>query len=193
MIGLLQVGEQSMADRYSYLPLIGPFIALTFWFDPKRFASTQRIQRAVTVCIVSAILTALFVCSAIQLKHWKDSYALFGHALKVTEDNFKMHNNFAVVLMDEKDDPEGALEHFREAVRLKPNYAKAHNGLGALLIRRKELGRAEEHIGKALDLDPGLADAHFNMACSCPGKGLPEKRKRVTGKPSACSPITTKR
>jgi tetratricopeptide (TPR) repeat protein len=160
VIGLVQVGMQSMADRYTYLPSIGLFIALVFAVAD--LASTQAKQR---VLLGSAAL-AVAVCavfSAQQAQRWKDSETLFRHTLEVVPDNPVALHSYGNAMVDQ-----GKLKEaeacFEKAVRLSPNYAEALTDLGLATVMN---GRAEEGIQyyrRAIQLKPYLENAHYNLA-----------------------------
>ena len=122
VIGLVQVGEQSMADRYTYLPSIGIFIMVA-WGAAELFARWH--YRKITLRVLAGLLlAALVICTRAQVRHWQNDFALFRRAVEVTKNNYIMLNNYGVVLgeMDRHDD---ALVHFREALRVNPQYTKA--------------------------------------------------------------------
>ncbi len=156
VIGLVQVGEQAMADRYTYVPLIGIFIAVAWGVGD--VAGRPRIAGGIAV----AALAALSLAAHVQVRYWKDSETLFRHALRVTEDNYTAHLNLGLALAD-RGDLERAIGQYREALRLRPDHAGAHNNLGVALTRVGKGSEAVEHYREAIRLDPGNADARFNL------------------------------
>jgi hypothetical protein len=127
VIGLVQVGEQAMADRYTYIPLIGLFLIVA-WGAPElvaRWPQARRALPAVAACI-------LLLCGALaraQVRYWSDGNTLWRHALVVTENNYIAHNNLGATLI-QQGRAEDALPHLVEAVRLRPSFALARNNLG---------------------------------------------------------------
>ncbi len=118
VIGLVQVGVQAYADRYTYVPLIGLFIMIA-WGVPDlvgRWAQT----RTVLAVLAATALAALTACTWIQLGYWKDSVSLFTHTLQVTTKNYVAHNNLGNALAD-RGEVEAAISQYTEALRIKPD------------------------------------------------------------------------
>ena len=160
MIGLVQVGLQARADRYTYVPLIGLFL-MAVWGVPDLLAGWRRRRTAMT----AAAGLALVVCGALarhQVRSWKNDATLYQHALDVTADNFVAHNGMGRVL-DRQGKLEEALVHFREAVRINPRYFRAQSNLGASLARSGNLEEAIQHLREALRLEPRYAYGHNNL------------------------------
>jgi len=139
VIGLVQVGQQAMADRYTYLPLIGLCVA-GVWSGAELVRRRARAAVALAAAGAVALLAAAGALTWRQAGFWRDSTSLFEHALAVTRENFVAHNNLGVVLLD-ADQQAAALRHFTEAVRIKSNYPE---GLGNLALCRLKEGRTDE-------------------------------------------------
>lgn len=160
VIGIVQVGQQALADRYSYIPLIGLSVAVV-WAGGEMAARWPGIGK----WLAAGALMAIAACALLTWKqtgYWRNSASLFGHALAVTRDNYVAHNNLGAVLMDEGN-LAVAEEHFAEAVRVKCNYPE---GLGNLGLCRLKQGRLEEAAGlleRSLDVRP-TAVVHYNLA-----------------------------
>lgn len=153
MIGLVQSGAQAMADRFTYFPIIGLMIAIV-WVLPRK---------PVTFAAAGVVVLALALTTRAQISHWRDSAALFEHALAVTGDNHVAHNNLAIELtrLGKTDE---ARRHYVEAIRIRPNYSTAHNGLGVLLAREGDAAGAIREYELALAANPTYALAHRNLA-----------------------------
>jgi tetratricopeptide (TPR) repeat protein len=168
VIGIVQVGAQAMADRYTYVPLTGLFIIIAFGAAEL----TRKIpfgKFIVTACAVVVLFGCAMTASA-QMKHWKDSLSLFDHTLAVTENNYVMLNNYANVV-SEQGKPAEAVKYLVEALRLLPNSADIHNNYANAL---NELGRVDEAIEEyriALKLNHGSAMPHYNFAVVLVGRG----------------------
>jgi len=160
VIGIVQVGPQSMADRYTYVPLIGLFIAVT-WGMGELF-TRRRVPAVLRSLVVLAVLAGLSIVTWYQAAHWKNSRTLFEQALKATENNALAHNNLAVALAGERDRAR-AMAHYREALRIKPNHYGAHFNLANHLSALGETGEAISHYNEAIRLKPDYTAAHNNL------------------------------
>jgi len=168
VIGIVQVGSQAMADRYAYLPFIGLFIMIA-WGLYELLAS-WRYRKIVLGPAALAVLLTLAVCTRLQLRHWRNNKALFEHAINVTEDNFVMNNNYANVLKD-MGEVEKAVEHFYNALRIRPNSPEIYNNLG---IAFRRLDRPDDAImcyRKALELKAYFPQARYNLASELARRG----------------------
>jgi len=160
VIGLVQVGAQSMADRYTYVPLIGLFFIIAWGtFDLVR---DRRYRRIVLFCSAGTVIFALMICTWRQVCYWKDSVSLFGRALTVTDNNWKIHNNIGTVLMN-MGEYEKAVGHFNEALKIYPGYAEAYLNLGAVNERKGLWKEAVTYYQEAIKVDPDYAEAHNNL------------------------------
>lgn len=168
VIGLVQVGRQSMADRYSYIPQIGLFIAFA-WAMAKLGSRSAEMRRAV-VAIASIMLFASAVRAADQARHWRNTATLAVHALRVTEDN-----NVAMIWLGNArrrvNDLASAEALYRDALRVDPNYGMAHLNLGNILALRREFGEAAEHFEAAIRWRPQLERAHLGLGIARRGMG----------------------
>jgi tetratricopeptide (TPR) repeat protein len=171
-IGLVQVGGQSMADRYTYLPLIGLFIMLC-WSVPSR--AMERWDLKVITCDAAAVVLA--VCAALsrgQVEYWKDSETLFRHALDVTRDNWAAHDGLGVAL-EQSGKIEEAIAHYEQALRINPDLAEAHNNLGIALAQAGRMPEAIEHLEHVLRIESDYAEAHNNLGIALAQVGrMPE-------------------
>jgi Flp pilus assembly protein TadD len=159
--GLVQAGSQAMADRFMYVPLIGIIVAVIWGLNGlTRGRRYQQIGLSVGGC--AAIVLCLELTRQ-QIGYWKNTEALFRHALEVTENNDIAHNNLGVVLVG-KGQIEAAISQYQEAIRLKPGYALAHNNLGVALGMKGQLDEAISQFQEAVRLNPDYAaDAHSNL------------------------------
>ena len=160
VIGLVQVGAQSMADRYTYIPLIGLFLMLA-WSLPEH-AMKHQIGKVVPCIVAAAALAVCAVMSGIQVRYWKDSETLFRHALSVTRDNWLAQFNLAQAL-EKAGKQEEAIEHYQEVLRIKPRDVTARYNLAGTLAR---LGRVPEAIvqwEEVLLIKPDYAEVHYNL------------------------------
>lgn len=161
VIGLVQVGVQARADRYTYVPLTGLFIIVA-WGLPELLRK-WRYRKVLLGLLAGAVLAAMIGATSVQLRYWKNSITLFGHTLDVTRGNWPMHSNYAGVLK-KAGDRERAIEHFNKALKIKPDSAEVHTGLGNVLADMGRLDDAIKHYRKAISLEPDFSEGHYNFA-----------------------------
>ncbi len=159
VIGLVKVGDQAMADRYTYLPSIGLALAVTWGLHE---LIGRRFPRTLTL-VALASLAALVFLTRIQIGYWADSVRLFQHAIAVTEDNSLAHSNLAFALR-QAGNRQASESHYRAALALRPDVAEAHAGLGQALLIWGEPQAALPHLQTALELDPRQVRIHHNLA-----------------------------
>ncbi len=126
VIGIVQVGGQALADRYTYVPFIGLFIALAY--GAADAAARFRISDVVVSIAVALVLIASLCVTEYQLRFWQNSQTLFAHAIEVTKDNAIAHINLGVALEQEKH-PAEALAEYRKSIEIDSNRFQAHNNL----------------------------------------------------------------
>jgi Flp pilus assembly protein TadD len=160
VIGLVQVGNQYMADRYSYIPYIGLFIMIA-WGVPELLKQWRykKIAIAITTTIILAILSTV---TSLHVRHWKNSITLFNHTLRVTANNFLPHNNLGTALADQGRIDE-AIDHWLEAIRIKSDYETPYNNLGLAYEKQGRVEEAVQNYVKALRINPDYELAHFNL------------------------------
>jgi len=161
VIGLVQVGGQAMADRYSYVPLTGLFIIIA-WGVPE-VLSRWRYRKIVLASAGCLIISVLAVLTALQVQHWKNSITLFEHAVAVTNDNYTAHNNLATAL-DDDGQSQAAVAHYLKALAINQNYIKARYNLGNAFMHTGRIDEAVLHWNEVLRLDGDHTGAHNNIA-----------------------------
>ena len=186
VIGLIQIGGQSMADRYTYVPLIGVFIMAAWTAGDAAAAWPHR--RSVPSLASGAIVAVLAVLTFRQLGYWKDGISLFRHAVAVTENNWVAHANLAATLS--KSSAAGAGAEFQETMRILSTFAETYDRKGVELERTP--GHASEAIKEfrtAIRILPVLAEPHYNLGTALakiPGRrpeAIEEFRTAVRLKP----------
>jgi Tfp pilus assembly protein PilF len=168
VIGLVQVGLQSMADRYTYVPYIGLFIMIA-WGVPDLLAKWP-YRRNALVFLASAYLSILIIVTWLQVQYWRDDIALYEHAVKVTSNNYWAHYNLGLALAH-TGNLDQANSHFLEAIRIKPSDAKTNLNLGVNAAMRGNHDLAMTYFYKALQAKPDYADAHKNLGIALMQKG----------------------
>ena len=160
VIGLVQVGRQAMADRYTYIPSVGILI-LTIW-GAHELTRGWRHQAMVLALAGAAAVVLCMALTRQQLGYWQDSETLFRHALNVTRNNYFALNNLGTAL-GEKGRIEEAVSEFQQAIRLKPDDALAHDNLGVALDIEGRTDEAMSEFQEAIRLKPDYADPHNNF------------------------------
>jgi len=175
VIGLIQVGTQSYADRYTYLPLIGVFLALV-WVVAD-LVSTRPGLKQPLIAATTAVLLACAILTWIQLGFWADGETLFRHALAVTHENSLANNELGMALNEQLrfDD---AIPYFREAVRIRPGYVDARVNLGNNLARRGQVTGAIKQWEEAVKLAPKEPDVHNNLGIAYVATGHLEEGQK---------------
>ena len=168
VIGLIQVGPQARADRFTYVPHIGLLLMLVWGIHD--LVKGLSARRFVLIPLAAAALSACAVVSRRQVGFWQSSTALWEHTLAITKDNGVAHYNYGVDL-EAAGRGDDALRHLREAVRLEPDFATAHNRLGIALNRRGDFAGATVQLAEVVRLMPASAAAHANLGVSLAKEG----------------------
>ncbi len=175
VIGLVQVGQQMMADRYAYVPLIGIFIIIA-WGLPDLLQNYPFRKKLLSV-LAGIFFSVLITLTSVQLQYWENSVKLFEHAIEVTLKKYPsfvgIYNNLGVVL-NEQMKFEEAMAHLKNAVKLQPAYSEAHNNLGNSLSGLNRFQEANISYKEAIRLKPDYPEAHNNFANS-----LSKKRENL--------------
>jgi tetratricopeptide (TPR) repeat protein len=167
VIGLVQVGPQAMADRYTYVPLIGLFLVAVWGCADlvgERHVSSdsRRLVPRMALAASGLLLAALAARAWDQARHWRSSLALFSHAVEVAPTSAVMHTSLGVVL-DRQGETDEAVQHYRRALVLDPQFPAAHTNLGIVLYKHGKVDEALRYYREALRLEPDSAKAHNNL------------------------------
>jgi tetratricopeptide (TPR) repeat protein len=154
VIGLVQVGDQALADRYTYLPAIGLFIMLAWG------GAELAVRFPVIKLFAAAVGLAMLAATWTQIHYWKDTRTVFERALQVTQNNYLALTLLGSIRAGDGD-LGGAMELYREALRVKPNYSQAHFFLARGLEEQGKAGQAESEYALALRLNPWFEQAHI--------------------------------
>ncbi len=160
VIGLLQVGEQARADRYTYLPQIGLYI-LAAW-GAVELCGSWRQHRAVLGSASGAILAGLLAGAHVQTGYWKNSVSLWTHTLACTPANPSAHSGLGMALASRGKLPE-AIQQYDQAIQLEPDFPVAHYNWGVALADQGKLDEAIQHYQRAVQLKPDYAEALNNL------------------------------
>lgn len=171
VIGLVQIGGQAMADRYTYIPVIGLFIIVSWGLSDLTLRwKHKKILGTVFAAIVLAVLCGRTI---LQVKHWENAVTLFENAINVNYQNSLAHNNLGTALYA-RGEIEKAVFHFREAVRMEPGYVAAHTNLATVFFVTGHTEEAIRHFRAALRLDPNHTVVHYQLGI------LLKKQRRIS-------------
>jgi Flp pilus assembly protein TadD len=160
VIGLVQAGTQARADRYTYLPQIGLYVALT-WAAAESLAF-WRHRRWILGGGAAIILAVLMAVACAQTRYWHDSESLWTHTLTCTSHNSLAEYNLGDALLH-KGRMDEAITHCQLALEIRPGYSDAHNCLGFALLQKGQVDEAMSQFQEALKIQPALASAHNNL------------------------------
>jgi tetratricopeptide (TPR) repeat protein len=166
--GIIQVGEQAHADRYTYLPQIGIYMAVT-WLAAE-WGAKWGMGRMALGGLMTAILAVLMVCAWKQTAYWQNSEVLASRALACTRDNYIAHLILGNAFVEKGRVDEG-IAQFQQALQIKPAFVKARNNLGNALLRKGKVDEAIAQYQEALKIKPNLTEAHFNLGDALFQKG----------------------
>ena len=172
VIGFVQVGTQAMADRYTYIPLIGLFIAAVWMLSEVTDRPGYRTYFLPALGVTATLL--FFTLTLTQTRHWQDSAALFSHALSVTKNNYVMHTNMGTLLAL-RGNWQDALVHYHEALKLRPDDPETNYDLGNVLMRQGQFAEAIPFYLKAVGHRRDFAAAHNNLGIAFGQTGKPEQ------------------
>jgi tetratricopeptide (TPR) repeat protein len=170
VIGIIQVGEQGHADRYTYLPLVGLFMGAVWFAADVAIVGQSRSRLAVTKAAAVLIIFGLAWAAFIQTSYWRNSETLWSHALAVTSDNDVAHNNLGYLCID-LGEVDKAISHFESAERIRSDKRDTHYDLASAFVQMNladaltRKGRSDEamiHYEEAIRLQPDYADAYYN-------------------------------
>ena len=168
VIGLVQVGGQSMADRYTYIPYIGLFIILA-WGVSAATAGWRRRETMLSLVAAAALVAAL-VASWGQAGYWRNSETLFTHSIRATGDNYLAYHHLGMAFSNEGRYPQ-AIAMYQKTLAIAPGYPPSYNNLGIAYAREKKLDEAVEMFKKAIHLTPNNINFHRNLALAYDQQG----------------------
>ena len=160
VIGIVQVGLQAMADRYTYVPLTGLFIIVAWGLAD--ISTKWPYRKAVLTILSVTVLSAMAIASRLQVRHWRNSVTIFEHALKVTDDNYVAYNSLARQLYEEGKIDQ-AIAYNYQALQIKSYYLPAHISLGQMLLETGRYDKAVKHYATVLQIQPDNSAVYKNM------------------------------
>jgi len=168
VIGLVQVGSQAMADRYTYLPSVGIFIMVAWGVS--ELVAKWRLRKIVLGILAGIVLALLLLCTRMQVRYWQNDLTLFGHTLKATGNHYVMHNYYGVALRENGQFGE-ATKHFNESLRIEPRYLEARNSIGKSLLVQGKIDEAIECFVELLRDRADWADVYNNLGTAYARQG----------------------
>ena len=159
VIGIVQLGTQAMADRYTYIPLIGLFIMVA-WGVPD-FLKKWKYRKEILLALSALSILCLSIITWTQVGYWQDSFTLLDHTLKVTDNNWHVYNGRGVAYGD-LGNYRQAIDDFSRTIEIKPGFAEAYNNRGTAYSALGNYRQAIEDYGRAIEIKPGYAEAYFN-------------------------------
>jgi tetratricopeptide (TPR) repeat protein len=160
VVGVIQIGEQSITDRYSYLPSLGLFMSLVWGIS--ELTARWRFQALALGTLLGVVLAVYLGLSREQVAFWKNTDTLFRHTLSVTRGNYLAHNNLGVVMGQQGRWAE-AINQYQLALKIKPTYPEALVNLGVAFDHLGQLDKAAEFYQAALQQRPNFAAAHNGL------------------------------
>lgn len=179
VMGIVQVGVQAHADRYTYLPQIGLYLLLAW--GAAELGTGWRCRRVVLGGCSIIILLPLILCARAQTTYWQNSVSLWTHTLACTSDNAEAHNNLGNVLYSQQK-LDKAIAQYQKALQIKPDYSEAYCNLGNTLALEGKVVQAIAQYQKALQIKPDYAEAQNNLAwvlATCPQASLRDGKRAV--------------
>jgi tetratricopeptide (TPR) repeat protein len=161
VIGLLQVGGQAHADRYTYLPQIG-FVLAIVW-AVRDLTTNWRWRRPVLVVASTGLVAAFMAAAWQQTSYWQNDASLWEHAIACTSGNYTAHNNLGYVLAAQGRNNE-AIKHYQQALEFNPSFADCANNLGTVYLHQEQLDKALDYYRRALAINPDFGEVYNNMA-----------------------------
>lgn len=168
VIGIVQVGLQSRADRYAYVPFIGLFVAIV-WYCAERFGRRASSVKGLAIG-AGCILLVLAFATRIQTGYWQNSFSLFARALAVTDHNYVADNNLGELLAQQGKLDE-AEAHFNASLDVNPRFPLARHNMGMLLVQKGKLDEAITEFTKAVEIKPTFTDAYNKLGAALANQG----------------------
>ncbi len=172
VIGLLRVGEQALADRYTYIPLIGIFILLAW--GAQELVRIRPALRWPVVGTAGLLLVLAAAGTAYQVTFWRNAETLFTRAIAVTSDNYVAHNQLGLVVFD-SGDAAAAERHFQTVLAIYPENITALNNIGKILAERRDFAGARPYFEHTLANHPNNLEALNNLGVICYRQKRPDQ------------------
>jgi tetratricopeptide (TPR) repeat protein len=160
VIGIVQSGPQTMADRFAYMPFIGLYIMLAWGLQ--RMIARWPNRKAFALLTGAIAVTAFMLVARIQVGYWSNDLTLYAHTLKTTSNNFVVHRNYGMALAY-KGRLNEALFHFQRALEIDPSYAQTYHDMGTALMLNGDFDESVKYLEHSLKLRPNYSKSHYNL------------------------------
>ncbi len=187
VIGLVQVGSHAMADRYTYIPIIGLFIAFAFTVKPLWERMNVKVSNTLLWTTGIVIISLLSTVTWLQVKHWRNNFTLYERAIAVNNNNYLARNNLGHALSAAGRIGEAKI-HYRKALDVKPDYIDALNNFAAAFIKENNFPEALAYIEEVLALEPDNISALTNLGTLLIREGRETEAANVFSKALAIKP-----
>ena len=172
VIGFVQAGPQTMADRFAYIPFIGLYLMAAWGLGAVITRWPHR--KIATVIIMSGIVITLMILAHIQVGYWSNNLTLYGHTLKTTSNNFVVHRNYGMALAY-KGRLKEAHFHFQRALEIDPGYAQTYHDMGTTLMLMGNYDESIKYLTHSLKLRPNYSKSHNNLGLTLMSQGRIEE------------------
>ncbi|MDH7482986.1 MAG: tetratricopeptide repeat protein [Armatimonadota bacterium] len=180
VIGIVQIGPHGMADRFTYIPLVGLFMIAAWGIPDVIYCQNNELSAentrsrfsyptVIPFCAL-VVLAALIICTQFQLTYWKNNTTIFARALECTRCNYLMQNNMGLSFAAQGK-YELAIKHYARGLELRPDDAQLNNNMGVSLADLGRIDEAMTYYQRAIELDPKYAMAHNNLGIALAQKG----------------------
>jgi len=168
VIGLVQVGLQSMADRYTYVPLIG--LSIIIAWGASDILAGFRHKRIIFAIFTIFVTLAIMISTWFQVARWENSITLFENAVDVTKNNYVAHHKLGEALAV-RGETDKAISHYSESLRIKPDFIPSHLNIGLILREKHKINEAIEHLSMVLQAKPNHAEAYYELGVTLEKQG----------------------
>jgi tetratricopeptide (TPR) repeat protein len=168
VIGIVQVGSQAIADRYMYIPMVGLLIIIAW--TGKELTGENRSRQIAAAVLAAIVLCVSVILTRTQVGYWKNNLALFGHAVKVTENNHLAETNYGQALYKAGNISEGMM-HLYKAIRINPNFSAGRDTLGNVLIEEDKINEAIAYFEESIRRDNKWKPGYINLGAALSKQG----------------------
>jgi tetratricopeptide (TPR) repeat protein len=185
MIGLVQSGEQAMANRYMYISMLGLLIIIAW--AAKDFVASRPQVKIAAIILSLAVMSSFIVLTRMQVSHWQNSITLYDYALKVTQNNALIENNYGSALF-EAGRLDEAISHLNKALSIVPKMAEAEDNLGRVYLKQRKADKAVACFKKVIEKNEASLEVYLNMVSALGMQKKYDEALKYLGKAMELSP-----